>query len=512
MSRSKRFANSVVFAYCYQALLLITGLWLTPFLLRHLGQHDYGLWLMGLQVLNYLMLTDFGIIGLLPRTVAYATGRAGSVKAATDLPTVIGETAVIVLCQTAVVAVAALLTWTLLPSKWAGLRGPLGLMMVAFTVFFPVRIFPAVLEGLQEQAFVVRATMVSWGFSTVANIVSVLSGLGLYSLAIGSILAQGFTSAACVYRLWKHYPGILPSRLPSLKLAHAISQLGRGFWVSASQVGTALMGGSDLLIVGKVMGPALAVPYSCTGKLAGVLSNQPFILLQNAVPGLSELKAGGSKQRLYEVTVSLTQGMMLISGLIFCVVLVVNQGFVQWWVGAQRYAGFALTLAILVLVLVRHFNLTLLYTVFSFGYERRLAITVLLDGVVSASSIWVLTTHFGYVGAAAGSLVGVFLISLPLNLAALVKELDMPLGRMLSPMVPWLWRFLLTVGVCLALLKIWTPHTVVQICLAGLLVGCLYIGILARSTLRTPLGLVLRDLATHFFSRFRKANPALVTK
>ncbi len=512
MSRSKRFANSVVFAYSYQAMLLITGLWLTPFLLRHLGQHDYGLWLMGLQVLSYLMLTDFGIIALLPRTVAYATGRAGSVKAATDLPSVIGQTAVIVLCQTVIVALAAFLIWMFLPSKWTALRGPLGLVMAAFTVFFPLRIFPAVLEGLQEQAFVVRASMVGWGISTAANIISVLAGLGLYSLAIGSVVAQACSSVACVYHLWRHYPGILPSRLPPLNLGSAIPQLFRGFWVSAGQIGVALVQGSDVLIVGKVMGPALAVPYSCTGKLAGVLSNQPQLLMQAAVPGLSELKAGSSKDRLYQVTLSLAQGMMLISGLLFCVVLVVNEGFVKWWVGPARFGGFALTCVILIQVILRHFNLIFTYATFCFGYERRLAITIFVDGLVTAAAIWLLCSRFGYIGAAAGSIVGVSLISLPANLSALVKELEVPVSRLVSPLWPWFWRFALTAGLSLALVKIWSPHTIIQIGLAGMLVGCAYIGILARPTLDTPLGHTLRDLATHFISRFRKPHTDLVTK
>lgn len=512
MSRSKRFVNSVIFGYCYQILAMVTALWLTPFLLRHLGQHDYGLWLMGLQVLSYLMLTDFGIIALLPRTVAYATGRAGSVKGATDLPLVIGQTAKIVLGQTAIVALAAFLTWTFLPTKWSALRGPLGLMMAAFTVFFPVRILPAVLEGLQEQAFVVRATMLGWGFSTIANVVSVLAGLGLYSLAIGSLLAQAVTSAACLYRLWRHFPGVLPSRLPSLKLAEAIPQLFRGFWVSANQMGVALLQGSDLLILGKVMGPALTVPYSCTGKLAWVLSNQPQLLMQAAVPGLSELRAGSSKERLHQVTASLAQGMMLISGLLFCVVLVVNEGFVRWWVGPERYAGFGLTCVILLQVILRHFNLTFAYAAFCFGHERRLAITTFLDGLVTASAIWLLSSRFGYVGAAAGSIVGVTLVSLPLNIAVLMKDLEMPVSRLISPLVPWFWRFVLTAGICLAVVKVWSPRTVAQICVTGLLAGLLYVGILARPTLRTPLGLTLRDLAGQFISRFRRPRPALVLK
>src|SRR5258708_27145169 len=80
ISRSRRFVDGLVLGYAYQALVMVAGLWLTPFLLSHLGQHDYGLWLTALQMVTYLTLADFGMIALLPRTVAYSTGRSGGVE------------------------------------------------------------------------------------------------------------------------------------------------------------------------------------------------------------------------------------------------------------------------------------------------------------------------------------------------------------------------------------------------------------------------------------------------
>src|SRR5579859_4389285 len=158
--------SGVVFGYSNQALVMVVGLWLTPFLLRHLGQHDFGLWLTALQIMGYLALADFGIVALLPRTVAYATGRAGGKEHAKELPATLGQTAVIVLGQTPLVMAAAAIAWMFLPKEWLALRGPLGVIMAAFALLFPFRMFAAVLEGLQEQAFVVRASAVSWGVGT----------------------------------------------------------------------------------------------------------------------------------------------------------------------------------------------------------------------------------------------------------------------------------------------------------------------------------------------------------
>ncbi len=489
MSRSKRFLSGVVFGYSNQIITMVVGLWLTPFLLHHLGQHGYGLWLTALPILNYLMLADFGIVALLPRTVAYATGRAGGDKKyATDLPATIGQTAVVVLGQTPVVVLAAVLVWVFLPTQWAELRGPLGMTMGVFAALFPLRLFPAVLEGLQEQAFVVKATMVSWAIGTVTSIVMILAGGGLYSVAAGWVIQLTGGAVASAYRLWTHHPEVLPSRLPRLSKPQFLGQLGRGFWVSANQVGTILMGSTDVLIIGKLFGPIAVVPYVCTGKLANVLANQPQMLMHLAMPGLSEMKTGESKERLFQVSIALSQGMLLLTGLVFCVILAVNKPFVFWWVGSKQYAGFVLTCAILLQILVRHWNLTIAYTAFCFGHEKMLAISGLIDGLVTAGTMLLLAKPFGYVGVVAGSIVGVCLTTLPTNMITVARDLHLSPLRMLVPFWPWFWRFALVAMGCGMFAKTWTLASPLQMAAVGAVIALVYCAVLLRPILASPLG------------------------
>jgi len=503
MTRTRRFVSSAILGYTQQATIILFGLWLTPFLLSHLGEHAYGLWLVGLQILSYLMLADFGIVALLPRTVAYAVGRAGSIEAATDLPSILGETAVVVLCQTVLVGLAAGVIWILLPRDWSALRGPIGLVMAGVTLLFPCRIFGAVLEGLQEQAFVIRANMLAWGISTTINVAAVLAGWGLYALAIGWLLSQMFSAAACAFRLRKHFPGLLPRQLPAMRPSEAIPQLGRGFWISANQVGQVLMAGSDILIISKILGPAFAVPYSCTGKLANVLANQPQLLMHLAVPALSELKAGASKERVYQVCISLSQGMMLVSGMAFCVILLVNGGFVRWWVGVERYAGLNLAALILVQMIIRHFTLCFIYGVFCFGYERRLAVVALLDGLVTAGATLALTPWLGLIGPPIGSITGVCLVSLPFSLNTLARELEVSVACLVSPLWPWFWRFALLSGGFVLIAKNWEPRTIIQIAATALVVAVVYLAVAVRPIMQSALGPYLTQEVAHLQRLFR---------
>src|SRR5712692_4604393 len=162
MSRSRRFFGGLALSYCYQTMLVVAGLWLTPFFLRSIGQHDYGLWLVGTQLLTYLTLTDFGVVALLPLETAYATGRGGGAAKASDLPQIVGQTARLVLYQLPVVIAVAVAMWLTIPTEWQGLRGPLAIVLIGFVLAFPLRILPAMLQGLQDLAFASSLQILNW--------------------------------------------------------------------------------------------------------------------------------------------------------------------------------------------------------------------------------------------------------------------------------------------------------------------------------------------------------------
>jgi len=275
------------------------------------------------------------------------------------------------------------------------------------------------------------------------------------------------------------------------------------------------MAGTDVLIISKVLGPAMVVPYVCTGKLANVLANQPQMLMHLATPGLSEMKTGESKERLYQVSIALSQGMLLLTGLLFCVILVVNQWFVQWWVGAKQYAGFTLTCLILFQMVLRHWNLTFGYTAFSFGYEKILAISGFLDGLVTTCAMLLLVGHFGYAGVVAGSIAGVCLTSLPTTMITVARELHLPVSRLIAPFWPWFWRCALVAAGCVVLAKTWTPPSPVWMIAIAPAVGLVYCAVELRPILNSPLGPYLRrgvDGARHMFLKLLTAAPPVETE
>jgi len=473
VTRTQRFLGGLSLGYLNTAVVMVVALWLTPYLLRHLGDHEYGLWLLGAQVLVYLALMDLGVVALLPREVAYATGRAGGDRSH-ELPQLVGETARLVLWQTPAVALAAFVTWHLVPSSWGSLQWPLALVVLAFVVLFPFRLFQAVLQGLQDLPFLGAAQLGAWAVGTSVTVMLVFARWGLYALAVGWIATQGLTVLIFQWRLRRRFADAVPDQLPKLSSTRARIQLGKGAWVSVSQVAQVLLNGTDIMIVGKLLGPSAVVPFVCTGKLISLLANQPNLLIQMAGPALSELRTGAVRERLFTVSTALNQAMLLGSGAVVCVVLAVNHGFVRWWVGGERFGGNVLTVLMLLSMLLRHLNLTAVYTLFAFGHERRLAITGVADGCVTVFASSILVHVFGAPGAVLGSIVGVTLVSLPSNMTALAREDGVSLIEMMRVLYPWFWRFCLLAMVAMGFSVLWVPTTFWLLALVGLTAASIY--------------------------------------
>ena len=243
--------------------------------------------------------------------------------------------------------------------------------------------------------------------------------------------------------------------------------------------------------MGKLLGPEAIVPYACTGKLIAMLANQPQLFMQMALPALSELRGSAARDRLFQVSHGMTQLMLLASGAIVAVVLVVNAAFVGWWVGESRFGGTALTALLLVGMLARHVNVTMVYTLFCFGYERRLALTPIADGLVGLTAMVLLVPRFGAHGAAAGLLLATLLVSLPANVRALAREENTSPWAFARGIAPWFVRCVGVLTLTFALTAVLRPRG-----LAGALplaagIAALYAVVMMPVLRAAPLGPML---------------------
>jgi O-antigen/teichoic acid export membrane protein len=273
--------------------------------------------------------------------------------------------------------------------------------------------------------------MIGWAAGTAVSVLLVLVGLRLPALVAGWSVTLLLPALAASRRLRQ---SLTPT--DSVAGPAPADYVQRSLWVSAGQLGQVFLSGSDVLVIGKLLGAAAVVPYACTAKLVTIFANHPQLLIHAAQPAIAELRSNGSRERLRHVAQALTQGMLLMSGALVVTVIAANQFFVTWWVGPTQYGGLPLTLALAAMMLIRHWNVATIYTLFCFGYERQLSLVALADGVVTLGGTALLVPTLGVIGAPIASALGAVVIGLPLNLRSAAREMDVSLTGFIKPSLP----------------------------------------------------------------------------
>jgi O-antigen/teichoic acid export membrane protein len=503
MSRSRRFLSGAAFSYLYQACVAVVGIWLTPFYLRVLGAHDYGIWLVGLQVLGILLLCDLGVIAVLPRDVAHANGRELSGSDPDELPMLIASTAKIVLPQTILVALVALALFFFRPSAASGLRGPVALVLLTFVVTYPFRMFPAVLQGLQEIKFLGQLRICLWAVSAGITVLLLFLGARFYALAWGWCFLESGSNVGALVRLYVIRPDLLRARTWNTVGAFQWRWLTRGLWVSIGQITNTFTSGLDLLIIAPVLGPATVVVYSCTGKLVQVLQNQPQSLASYALPGLSQMKAAESRERIRTAATCLTQAMVLVGGAIFCVVLPLNQQFVHLWTGSRYFGGLTLTILFLVNFVARLIDYTLAMALFAFGYEKPYAVRSMLDGVVSATLAIILVGPLGLQGVLLGFTCGALLVAIPIDLYLFAREFEVSVLECVRPYFPYLWRFTIVGCVALPIVALIEIPNLFVLVITASAIGLIYLLLAFPYVRRSELGGYIRAAVAGYRTAMR---------
>ena len=505
MSRTNRFLKGFGVSYLSLFVTTVAGFFLTRLYLHHLGQVNYGYWLVVSQLLGFAMLLDLGVVALLPREVAYVTGATGGKDCSPELSSLAERVSGLVIVQMPFVVALLFLGWLLLPTEWAPLRGPLALLLVGFTLSFPLRIPTAVLNGLQDLGFLSSVQLIAWCIGTLATVVLVLLGIKLGALAIGYLCSQGITSLWALVRLRRRWPGIRVTRLlwPGRE---ALAYLRSAGWATASQVAQILILGTEGIIIGSLFGAASVVPYSMTGKLFAVLGNQPNLVMQAAAPGLSETRTATDGPTRLRISLALGQGMLTLTASIVIVILAVNRDFVTLWLGSAQYAGLAVTTVFGLRLFLRHWNTTLVYTLFSFGHERRIGAVALADGILTVVFSVLFARRFGIIGVPLGSIVAVLLTSLPLNTVTIQSDTGVSVLRIVAAQLYWQWRVLL-LGVFGSVLSLHGSTAQLPALVGkGLLAffGC--VGVFGPLMLRPPLGTYVRPRLDLLLSRLGRSR------
>ncbi len=420
----------------------MSGLAVTPILVREVGASAIGSWLGTGQIIGIIGIFDFGMSILFVREVAALSGQVASAKRDAGFGAIIGNFTLVSLIQLPVLLGGCGIAWILLPAEMQRHTGICFFVLGVLVCTFFLKYLTNVLMGLQDQIQVARFQLVAWTISTSITYLLATNGYGIKSLAIGWAVAELVVPLCAGFRIWSQFPFVFRAVHFNLGKIPFRSYWEKGKWLMIGNFTHILTSSNDLTIIGKVAGPTQVSVYSMTNKLFGIASNLPNQIVGVATPTMFQIVSEDRKKNFLRIFSGIVQITLILSGFLVAAILSVNSQFIPWWVGGEFYGGNALTIALGINLIIRQLAACSAFGCLWLGYHRDSVVAPLLAGIFTVLLAIPLTKYAGSLGTVWASTATIILVSLPWSLYRLCLALDVSLAEVMQPHLAWAWRTL----------------------------------------------------------------------
>ena len=409
---------------------ILVGIFLSPYILHHLGDSAFGLWVLIFSITGYYGLFDLGIRSSIIRFVAKYSASGDRIEMERLISTAL-------LTYSCIGFMAILVTWTgsfylgaiakiepdFLPTaRWLFL-----IVGSAVALAFPLGVFGGVLEGLQRFYLLNFTSIGATLVRAVAIVVALRHGRGLLTVAVitvGMPLLSGLVNATAVLR-------ILPLRLRinsfSRDSIRSIATYSSSTFVII--VASRLRFKTDALIIGKFLSAAAITYFTIGSRLVDYAGEVVSGLAQVFVPMSSKSDATGDLAGLRKIYVAGNRACAFIIFPMAAILIILGKSVIEAWVGS-RYVSVSYPI---LLMLVIPSTLMLAQSasnrvLFGMAKHRTLAMVTLLEGVANVFLSILLVKRFGILGDAAGTAIPLLCTTLFFLPRHLCRVLNLRLG------------------------------------------------------------------------------------
>ncbi len=418
------------------AATILTGFLMSPFLVRHLGDSVYGVWVLVGSLVGYLGLLDFGIT---QSTVKYvAEYRARGDKEAINR-VVTGGLAVYsfmgVVALGASIAVASLFNRMFNTPLADNIAASVVLLVgLNLAITFPASVFVGVLRGYQRYEVDSAVTTLNILVRSLLIVGLILNGYGILALALVTFV---FDMARLAYLILKVY------RLnPDLRIAREYldrRELGRLFGYSVyaflMSVGKKMIFYTDAIVIGIFLPVAAVTLYSIANRLVTYLL-QVSETMGVLTPTASDLDARNDQAGLKDMLAICTKYMLLVALPVASVFFVMGDRFISLWMGPEYVASASILMVLTVAVLAHLCEMPAHTVLLGMGRHSVVAWFTLAQAIANLILSIILVRPYGLMGVALGTTIPTVLFTSVAIVVYFRRYLKLPLGEYIRRSAP----------------------------------------------------------------------------
>lgn len=435
MPQQRRYVLSAATNWLAFAATLLVAFFISPYLIRTLGDARYGVWVFVESILAYFTLFDLGIAACVVRFVA----RFHVADDRGDLNRLVSSCFVVFLVLGALAFLGGLaLSPFIAPlidnsgMTRAEVTGFMLLMLANLAVSLPLSLFPSVLDGLERFG---AKSVVRIGFlavRTAATIILMEHEPSLMGLAVIFTICNLAEHLVMAVLCFAYLPGL---RLSIRHVDRATLKLVRGYSVDAflAMVAGRVAVQSGVVVIGIV----LSAPEVTWFAIALRLVEFAKALLRSATttltPAISSLEAAGDVAAIRKVMLEATRWALYLILPVHLGLVVFGRPFLRVWMGSPEYAErcypvLLILSATLSLVVAQSVASRILY---GMGKLRLFARMALLEAALNLGMSLLLVHALGISGVAWAAAVP-NLVFCVFVIGYACRSLEMPIGLYLG--------------------------------------------------------------------------------
>jgi len=350
----KRITTNILSNWMALAVSTAVGFFLTPYIVHHLGNLAYGVWVLVVSLSSYMTLLDFGMRGAVMRYVSKGTAQ-GNHKEAQEA--VAAALWIRIWISIAVFAAGVLFAW-IFPrlfriSAEMAPAARLAILVTTFTVGMNLwcGVFGGVLTALHRYDRLSIVTM----FQTICRAVGFVwllqHGHGFLALALWELCTAFVSNTLLLVMAFRAYPDLRISfQRPAKETLQKIWTY--SFYALLINLAVQVVNYTDNVVVGAFTSTTAVTFYAIGGTLIIYARQIVSSMTTTFGPLASTFEAQGSQKDLRRLLINGTRAALLVSLPVELALFLRGETFISLWMGPQYAHPSGTVLRILLLSLI----------------------------------------------------------------------------------------------------------------------------------------------------------------
>jgi O-antigen/teichoic acid export membrane protein len=427
MPRARRIAKNVLSNWFALGVTTVVGFFISPFVVHHLGNLAYGVWVIIASLVSYMGLLDLGLRGAVTRYVSKGATQQNHDESS---QTVSGALWIRLWISLGIVGVGIVCS-ILFPRIFVippELHRPtqIAVLLTAFTVAMNLwcGVFGGVLVALHRYDMTSGVSIVQTCVRAAGIVVLLRSGHGILALAIWDLCTWSISNTVLVWLCFRVYPQLKiafgrPDRVTLHKLWNY------SFYAFLIAVAIQVTYYTDNMVVGAFLSPASVTLYAIGGILINYARQMVSSMTTTFTPLASTFEAEGSDSNLRRLLIHGTRAALIVSLPIEVALFFRGHTFIRLWMGAQYAQVSGTVMQILLLSLVfSSATTTAGGIVYGMGQHKRIAFWGIGEAAANLILSVILVRRIGVYGVAWGTTIPSVIIEIvlwPVFISRLVK-------------------------------------------------------------------------------------------